>query len=185
MVAHAVYLERWQGTEGRATILNLGLLVIWEYSKIKMTNCIFDLRYIYKESTFWYNITSNCYMYDDFMCDSLIKTGYFKIDYFRARIYWLPKWRYRCFTAIALTELTTEYDLVFYYTSDNRIAANIIVRNEDGEYVELVMTTTQPLEKVNRITGSSRQSFLSEYTLHWALLNHLNGKLTIQMLIRL
>lgn len=59
--------------------------------------------------------------------------------------------------------------MVFYYTSDNRIAANIIVRNEDGEYVELVMTTTQPLEKVNRITGSSRQSFLSEYTLHWGI----------------
>ena len=70
---------------------------------------------------------------------------------------------------IALTELSDEYDLVFYYTSDNRIAANIIVKEKTGQYIGLVMTTTRELNDVNHISASTRQSYLSENTLYWGI----------------
>lgn len=70
---------------------------------------------------------------------------------------------------ITLTELSDEYDLVFYYTSDNCIAANILVKNENGKYVGLVMTTAQAPDHINYISASSRLSYLSEYTLYWGI----------------
>lgn len=70
---------------------------------------------------------------------------------------------------IALTELSDEHDLVFYYTPDDYIAANIILKNNKGVYIGLVMTTTQSPEKLNRVTGSTRQAYLSEFTLCWGI----------------
>lgn len=70
---------------------------------------------------------------------------------------------------IALTEVSNKFDLVFYTTSNDHIAANILIKNEDGNYVGFVMTTTKPLNKVNDISASSRQSYLSENTLYWGI----------------
>lgn len=70
---------------------------------------------------------------------------------------------------IALTEISDEFDLVFYYTLNHQVAANLLVKNEDEQYTDLVMTTTQSLDHINHITASSRTSHLSENTLYWGI----------------
>lgn len=70
---------------------------------------------------------------------------------------------------IAITEASDTFDLVFYYTSNGQIAANLLVKDEDGQYTELVMTTTQSLNDRNQVFASSRVAYLSENTLYWGI----------------
>lgn len=70
---------------------------------------------------------------------------------------------------IALTEVSDEYDLVFYYTADHQVAANFLVKDEGGKYTALVMTTTYSLDRTNQITGSTRQSHFADQTLYWGI----------------
>ena len=70
---------------------------------------------------------------------------------------------------IALTEVSDKFDLVFYETSQSQIAANLLVKDEEGQYIDLIMTTSQPLDHVNHVLASSRLSYLSENTLYWGI----------------
>lgn len=70
---------------------------------------------------------------------------------------------------ITLTEINSEYDLVFYYTSDSYIAANFLIKEENGMYEDLVMTSGQSSNRVNHITASTRQLHHSEKTLYWGI----------------
>ena len=70
---------------------------------------------------------------------------------------------------IALTKASDMFDLVFYYTSSCKIAANLLVKDENGQYIALVMTTTQSLSDRNQISASSRIAYLSENTLYWGI----------------
>ena len=70
---------------------------------------------------------------------------------------------------IALTTLNDEFDLVFLCNTDDTVSANLLVKGEDGTYTGFVMTTSHYLDQVNRITGSSRLSYLSENTLYWGI----------------
>ena len=70
---------------------------------------------------------------------------------------------------IALTEASDMFDLVFYYTSNCKIAANLLVKDENGHYTALVMSTTRSLSDRNQISASSRIAYLSENTLYWGI----------------
>lgn len=70
---------------------------------------------------------------------------------------------------IALTEVSDKFDLVFYETSKSQIAANLLVKDENGQYINLVMTTTQSKDYANHVVASSRISYLSENTLYWGI----------------
>lgn len=70
---------------------------------------------------------------------------------------------------IALTTLNDEFDLVFYMDTNNQVSANLLVKSEDGTYTGFVMTTSQSLDRVNRVTGSSDLLYLSENTLYWGI----------------
>lgn len=87
---------------------------------------------------------------------------------------------------IALTKLTNEYDLVFYYNQDNHITANILIKSEFGDYIGLVMTNSRSLDDVNHVVGSSRNSLLPGHTLYWGIaqspewkINHPNAHLIV------
>lgn len=70
---------------------------------------------------------------------------------------------------IALTEISDEIDLVFYYTSNNQIAANFLIKNNKGQYVKLVMTSTRSVDDINNIVASTRILHLFEATLYWGI----------------
>lgn len=70
---------------------------------------------------------------------------------------------------IALTEVDDEFDLVFYYTLSHQITANILLKNEDGQYSDLIMTTAQSPDCTNRVLASSRVSCLSKNSLYWGI----------------
>ena len=53
--------------------------------------------------------------------------------------------------------------------TNNQVSANLLVKSEDGTYTGFVMTTSQSLDRVNRVTGSSDSSYLSENTLYWGI----------------
>lgn len=87
---------------------------------------------------------------------------------------------------IALIELTEQYDLVFYKTLDNQVTPNIIVKDNSGDYIDLVMTSTRSLDETNTVVGSSRNTLLSGYTLYWGIapspewkINHPNAHLIV------
>lgn len=70
---------------------------------------------------------------------------------------------------IALTEISDQFDLVFYYTSNGQIAANFLAKNENGQYTKLVMTSSQSLDHINHIIASSRVLGACESTLYWGI----------------
>lgn len=70
---------------------------------------------------------------------------------------------------IALTEISDQFDLVFYYTSNGQIAANFLAKNENGQYTKLVMTSSQSLDHINHIIASSRVLGDCESTLYWGI----------------
>lgn len=70
---------------------------------------------------------------------------------------------------VALTEISSEYDLVFYYISDSYVTANFLIKDENGMYEDLVMTSGQSSNQVNSITSSTRQLNHSEKTLYWGI----------------
>lgn len=70
---------------------------------------------------------------------------------------------------IVLTELTDEYDLIFYNTSPDSIAANILIKDLRGNYIDLITTTRIESTHVNFITGSTRNSKLPGHTLYWGI----------------
>ena len=70
---------------------------------------------------------------------------------------------------IALTELTEEYDLVFYKTLKDHITPNIIVKDNSGYYIDLIMTSERALDGDDDVVGSSRNSLLPGHTLYWGI----------------
>ena len=70
---------------------------------------------------------------------------------------------------IALTEISDQFDLVFYYTSNGQIAANFLVKDESGQYIKLVMTSSQSSDHINHIIASSRVLGDCESTLYWGI----------------
>ena len=70
---------------------------------------------------------------------------------------------------IALTEISDQFDLVFYYTSNGQIAANFLAKYENGQYTKLVMTSSQSLDHINHIIASSRVLGDCESTLYWGI----------------
>ncbi len=67
---------------------------------------------------------------------------------------------------VALTELTEQYDLVFYSALDNQIDAGIMIKDPDGTYTDFVLYSTESLEDKNEVTGAYDKS-IPGHSLYW------------------
>lgn len=81
---------------------------------------------------------------------------------------------------VARTELTEQYDLVFYSALDNQIDAGIMIKDPDGTYTDFVLYSTESLEDKNEVTGAYDKS-IPGHSLYWGIAQSPEWKLNHPM----
>ena len=77
-------------------------------------------------------------------------------------------WGFEDVHVVALTELTDDWDLVFYTSPDHGLAVNVLNRDSDGRYIGTIGSGQGRLEPDGRMHGSLISKDPS-YTLYYAL----------------